>query len=395
MHCELAYACHMKHLVKTLIVAAAALITGAVPTQAFAADMGKTLAASRSPGSVSVTLTPGAGLSVDVTVDFESVTNLSLANTGISASVLGPVDLALLATRLPLGTVGIPTAFPVLVDITPPAGLTPLSFDGLATLTLRTENLPYYSGIRLRLFAAHGGGDFADITNEVSYGSYRVRGSNGDFSEFLIIQDDRSNADVIELKLSALEASLTSYSLIIDPTVYATLTAQLGDVRSHWDNNEPADAIVDLDAFTATIVASTPLQIPQTWVAPGGLVNANGILRSMASSLRFSLAANPCPASGNYTDTDADGIPDECDNCTLVSNPSQCDSNSDGYGNHCDADLNNNGVVNFLDLAILKSHWLSADPDSDINCNGVVNFIDLASMKSMWLAAPGPSGIAP
>ena len=46
-------------------------------------------------------------------------------------------------------------------------------------------------------------------------------------------------------------------------------------------------------------------------------------------------------------DTDGDGdSADDADNCTLVSNPTQCDSDGDGYGNRCDGDLNNNSFTN-------------------------------------------------
>lgn len=43
------------------------------------------------------------------------------------------------------------------------------------------------------------------------------------------------------------------------------------------------------------------------------------------------------------------GVPNPSDNCTLVANASQCDSDSDGYGNHCDGDLNNNTFTNAQD----------------------------------------------
>lgn len=48
------------------------------------------------------------------------------------------------------------------------------------------------------------------------------------------------------------------------------------------------------------------------------------------------------------SDQDNDGIPDNQDNCLLAFNPTQFDSNGDGYGSACDPDLDNNGVVNFL-----------------------------------------------
>jgi len=47
-------------------------------------------------------------------------------------------------------------------------------------------------------------------------------------------------------------------------------------------------------------------------------------------------------------------VPDASDNCTLVANPGQCGSDSDGYGNHCDGDLNNNGFVNSQNFILFR-----------------------------------------
>ena len=62
------------------------------------------------------------------------------------------------------------------------------------------------------------------------------------------------------------------------------------------------------------------------------------------------------------TDTDADGVIDLADNCKLVANngqpgsgPSQLDADHDGYGNICDADLNNSGLVTTADFGLLRS----------------------------------------
>lgn len=83
------------------------------------------------------------------------------------------------------------------------------------------------------------------------------------------------------------------------------------------------------------------------------------------------------------------------DNCTAVPNPDQRDTDGDGYGNLCDADMNNDGVVNFSDLAIFKSVYGTANPHADFNGDGVVNDLDLEILKSMFGRAPGPSGVAP
>ncbi|HUO74555.1 MAG TPA: Ig-like domain-containing protein [Solirubrobacteraceae bacterium] len=90
-------------------------------------------------------------------------------------------------------------------------------------------------------------------------------------------------------------------------------------------------------------------------------------------------------------DADGDGIPDETDNCVLVPNPDQRDTDGDGFGNACDADLNNDGVVNFEDLAIFHQRFGTADPDADFDGNGIVNFADLDRLRGLFLQPPGPA----
>ena len=98
-------------------------------------------------------------------------------------------------------------------------------------------------------------------------------------------------------------------------------------------------------------------------------------------------------------DADGDGVPDASDNCTQVSNPTQCDSNGDGYGNACDADLDGSGVINFVDLAIMRTAFFTSpgdpawNPDADLDCNGAVSFPDLGIMKASFFGVPGPSGL--
>ncbi len=97
-----------------------------------------------------------------------------------------------------------------------------------------------------------------------------------------------------------------------------------------------------------------------------------------------------------FTDSDDDGIEDFEDNCTLVANPSQCDSDTDGNGNHCDADFDNSGFVNFADLGQLRVGFQGASdaPEFsplDLNCDGAINFSDVASFKTLFGSVPGPS----
>ncbi len=92
-------------------------------------------------------------------------------------------------------------------------------------------------------------------------------------------------------------------------------------------------------------------------------------------------------------DADNDGMQDDVDNCQLSSNPSQGDADGDGFGNHCDADLNGDCTINFVDLNLMKAAFFSADPVADLDESGSVDFADLAIMKSSFFGPPGPSAL--
>ncbi len=89
-------------------------------------------------------------------------------------------------------------------------------------------------------------------------------------------------------------------------------------------------------------------------------------------------------------DSDSDGQPDATDNCTEVANASQLDSDSDGYGNACDGDFNNDCIVNFIDLAAFSNEFLGTNAIFDLNGDGTVNFLDFASLANAFLSIPGP-----
>jgi glycosylphosphatidylinositol phospholipase D len=96
---------------------------------------------------------------------------------------------------------------------------------------------------------------------------------------------------------------------------------------------------------------------------------------------------------GRARDTDADGVRDVLDNCTLAENADQRDTDNDGFGNVCDADLDGNCNVDFGDLGIMKSVFFTSDPDADLDGNGDVQFVDLGILQQLFFAPPGPSGV--
>ncbi|MEM7084458.1 MAG: thrombospondin type 3 repeat-containing protein, partial [Pseudomonadota bacterium] len=141
-----------------------------------------------------------------------------------------------------------------------------------------------------------------------------------------------------------------------------------------------------------------------------GMVNPDGTLADFAGeslagdwrlTIRDDFNADPgilnewclIPVLQDVTlDTDGDGVDDSLDNCSLVANADQRDTNGDGFGNACDPDLDNNGVVNFLDVNAWTPTFNTAcgDVDEDFNGDGVCNFADYALFADFFLMPPGP-----
>ncbi|HIF96853.1 MAG TPA: hypothetical protein EYQ54_07485 [Myxococcales bacterium] len=115
-------------------------------------------------------------------------------------------------------------------------------------------------------------------------------------------------------------------------------------------------------------------------------------LLDLPSALAWLDGAPACTAGSNGLDSDQDGILDSCDNCTMISNSAQRDTDLDGFGNRCDADFDNDGLVTMADVVLFISAFGTTDPDSDFDGDGYVNFFDVFVLLRSYLMAPGPSG---
>ena len=89
-------------------------------------------------------------------------------------------------------------------------------------------------------------------------------------------------------------------------------------------------------------------------------------------------------------DGDDDGVSDDIDNCREFPNSDQRDSNSDGYGNWCDPDFDDNDVVNFSDFIQFRESWGTNNPEKDLNGDGTINFGDFGILISRFFGPPGP-----
>jgi Dockerin type I domain len=124
----------------------------------------------------------------------------------------------------------------------------------------------------------------------------------------------------------------------------------------------------------------------------GGLVMAWPPIDPAAQGITSTQHAGLMCALLSGIDTDGDGVDDAIDNCTLIPNTDQRDTNGDGYGNICDADFNNNGAVDSTDLSQIKSLLRSrTSPHQDLNGNGVVDSTDYSIAKGYLRQPPGPS----
>jgi len=102
-----------------------------------------------------------------------------------------------------------------------------------------------------------------------------------------------------------------------------------------------------------------------------------------------------CGGCNFAIDADCDGRLNEVDNCLTIPNPDQRDTDLDTFGNLCDPDLDNDGIVNFIDLGLFRDVFLTDDEDADFNGDGFVNFLDFSIMRDFFFLPPGPSGIDP
>jgi hypothetical protein len=249
-----------------------------------------TLTPQFSGNSVTAQIQLSGGVEADLSIVFEQAVGLNSNAVGLTAALVSPSDTTLVS-RLPDPTAtSIPGAFPVLVRVDPSAA-SALTFSGVYRFFLHTHNLTLVTNSPLRLYRAHAGGPFQDITTSLELGSVRAGGTGNDMSEFLIVADVRPTDTVIASKFDALQSALSANASAIPAAIASDLQQRLSNARSLYAAANLPAAINAVAGFSDQVKAQSGANIPDVWRANGSLVNVAGLLRAQADTLKFSLTA--------------------------------------------------------------------------------------------------------
>lgn len=130
----------------------------------------------------------------------------------------------------------------------------------------------------------------------------------------------------------------------------------------------------------------------------------NLVLLVCATALSLGLAVSGF--AGSVADDDGDGVPNNFDNCVTTANgplagacAAQQDANTNGYGNACEADWDQDGIVGGSDFIIFSGAFGSTPGDSnwapqvDSDCDGVIGGSDFILFSGQFGGVSGPSGL--
>jgi len=172
------------------------------------------------------------------------------------------------------------------------------------------------------------------------------------------------------------------------------------DALQDFEDPECDDGIDnDGDSF---VDLNDPSCMAQSWVddetsqCNDGIDNDGDMLIDFGSDPGCESAADL--SETGEIDTDGDGVWDEQDNCLLVPNPLQLDSDGDSCGNLCDADYNQDGTSGVSDLNLMRAAFGSTSgdpgylPGADHDENGIIGISDFNVLRQIYATVPGPSG---
>ncbi len=265
-----------------------ALVPALVLCAALPAAAQTTLTPQISGNTVTAGVQLAEGIDLDLTLTFEQVVGLNANALTLTAGLVNPTDTTILSRFPDPTSIAIPAAFPVLVRIDPSAA-SALSLSGVFKLTFHTHALTLVTNSPVRLFTAHAGGPFRDITCSLDSGSIRPGGNDEAMSEFILATDLRPIDTVISGKFNDLANLLAANASAINAVVLSDLQQRLGAAKNYYAQGAIVSAINAVAGFSDQVKQQSGANIPDVWRAGGSLVNVAGALRTAADTLKFSL----------------------------------------------------------------------------------------------------------
>ena len=227
------------------------------------------------------------GSTADLAVSFEAVEGLHDRTLLLTAAPLSTMDEGI-AGRLPGEQVEVPPGLGVMLSIRalPDSQLT---FDGVATVSVRSPLLTATDGSPLRLFRSDPGGPFEDATTTFGPDGHTVSAEIAGLSDLVLVDDLRPSGDVAHGKFDRLRALLRSDENAPSPALRTQLDTVLQDARGAYDGGDPVAARDGVGNFAGAVKEQGGNDFPNTWYATGGVANLAGSLRAAAATLEFSL----------------------------------------------------------------------------------------------------------
>jgi hypothetical protein len=145
------------------------------------------------------------------------------------------------------------------------------------------------------------------------------------------------------------------------------------------------------DGDPANFVGNAYLSAPPEFGIDSITVQDNFYSQSQQSPYWGNFLVRP-PA---VPDFDLDGVADTLDNCLESANPAQDDTDGDDCGNLCDADYDQDGVVDMADFNVFRrcvSSPLELCKHVEPVSIPLIGIADFNYFRSAFLGTPGPSG---
>lgn len=238
--------------------------------------------------SVKAEISLSPAVTLDFSIGFENAVGLTPQNFTINAELVNLTDPRIVS-RLPDSLLtSLPSAFPVLISVEPDPAKG-FAFSGTADIELYTKTLHYTQGTPLRLFHSHGNEAFQDITTMTGAGSYRVRGSGGQFSDFVVLVDLRSNLSVINEKVTQLQNFTSSVQQQLSYDAELQLTDLVQDIADAVAQNQLVQAGIAVNELIRVLELDDGVLYPDVWRSSDDVTNVRGRLLSISRTLRYSL----------------------------------------------------------------------------------------------------------